>query len=148
MEERTNWLYMGVAGLVTLGILYVGTIYHQVLMTFHILVCVGLILVVLLQSGRAADLAGAFGGAGSQTAFGPRGAATFLSTATTFLAVVFMFTSLTLAVYASRGATSVLPDTPPAAEESAPADTQSEEATGGDSAAEEPAPDTQPGQEQ
>ena len=108
MEEKTNLLYMGIAALVTLGILYVGTIYHQVLTTFHILVCVGLILVVLLQSGRAADLAGAFGGAGSQTAFGPRGAATFLSTATTFLAVVFMFTSLTLAVYASRGATSVL----------------------------------------
>jgi preprotein translocase subunit SecG len=52
----------------------------------------------MLQSGSAADLAGAFGGAGSQTAFGPRGAATFLSHATTWCAVVFMMTSLTLSV--------------------------------------------------
>jgi len=52
--------------------------------------------VIMLQSGNAADLAGAFGGAGSQTAFGPRGAATFLSRATTWCAIVFMMTSLTL----------------------------------------------------
>jgi preprotein translocase subunit SecG len=52
----------------------------------------------MLQSGSAADLAGAFGGAGSQTAFGPRGAATFLSHATTWCAIVFMMTSLTLSV--------------------------------------------------
>ncbi len=147
MEEKTNLLYMGIAGLVTLGILYVGTIYHQVLTTFHILVCIGLILVVLLQSGRAADLAGAFGGSGSQTAFGPRGAATFLSSATTFLAVVFMLTSLSLALISSQGATSVLPDSP-VAEESAPADAQSEETTGGDSAVEEPVPDAPPELEQ
>ena len=49
----------------------------------HVLVCVFLIIVVLLQSGKAADLAGAFGGMGSQTAFGPRGSATLLSKATT-----------------------------------------------------------------
>jgi protein translocase SecG subunit len=52
--------------------------------------------VVLLQSGKAADLAGAFGGMGSQTAFGPRGSATLLSKATTMSAVVFMITSLSL----------------------------------------------------
>jgi preprotein translocase subunit SecG len=54
--------------------------------------------VILLQGGEAADLAGAFGGSGSQTAFGPRGAATFLSRATTWCAVMFMFTSMALTV--------------------------------------------------
>jgi preprotein translocase subunit SecG len=66
--------------------------------TLHVLVCFVLIIVIMLQSGSAADLAGAFGGAGSQTAFGPRGAATFLSHATTWCAIVFMMTSLTLSV--------------------------------------------------
>lgn len=77
----------------------------------HVLVCLFLVVVVLLQSGKAADLAGAFGGMGSQTAFGPRGAATVLSKATTFSAVVFMITSMTLAILATRttsGAKSVL----------------------------------------
>ena len=76
----------------------------------HILVCLVLILVVLLQSGKAADLAGAFGGMGSQTAFGARGAATVLSKTTTICAVIFMFTSLGLAIMAMRyrGVTSVL----------------------------------------
>ena len=68
----------------------------------HVIVCVFLIIVVLLQSGKAADLAGAFGGMGSQTAFGPRGSATLLSKATTVSAVVFMFTSLTLSILATR----------------------------------------------
>lgn len=79
---------------------------ETLLTAIHVLVCIGLILVVLLQSGRAADLAGAFGGAGSQTAFGPRGAATFLSKATTVLAIVFMLTSLGLAFYSRGGGTS------------------------------------------
>jgi preprotein translocase subunit SecG len=70
----------------------------------HILVCVFLIIVVLLQSGKAADLAGAFGGMGSQTAFGPRGSATLLSRATTFSAVLFMLTSLSLSILATRNA--------------------------------------------
>jgi preprotein translocase subunit SecG len=65
-----------------------------------------LIVVVLLQSGKAADLAGAFGGMGSQTAFGPRGSATLLSKATTLAAAIFMVTSLTLAILATRGAAS------------------------------------------
>ncbi len=68
----------------------------------HILVCLFLIIVVLLQSGKAADLAGAFGGMGSQTAFGPRGSATLLSKATTVAASIFMVTSLTLAILATR----------------------------------------------
>src|SRR3954452_18080640 len=69
----------------------------------HVLVCVFLIIVVLLQSGKAADLAGAFGGMGSQTAFGPRGSATVLSKATTIAAALFMVSSLSLAIMASRG---------------------------------------------
>lgn len=75
-----------------------------VLTIIHVLVCFFLVVVVLLQSGKAADLAGAFGGMGSQTAFGPRGSATVLSKATTVAAAVFMVTSLTLAIMATRSA--------------------------------------------
>jgi len=69
----------------------------------HYIVCIFLIIVVLLQSGKAADLAGAFGGMGSQTVFGPRGSATVLSKATTIAAILFMFTSLSLSIIATRG---------------------------------------------
>jgi preprotein translocase subunit SecG len=72
------------------------------LTVLHVLVCLFLIVVVLLQSGKAADLAGAFGGMGSQTAFGPRGSATLLSKATTISAIVFMITSMTLSIVAQR----------------------------------------------
>ncbi len=72
------------------------------LTALHILVSFFLIIVVLLQSGKAADLAGAFGGMGSQTAFGPRGAATVLSKATTTAAVLFMLTSITLGIWQGR----------------------------------------------
>ncbi len=72
----------------------------------HIFVCLFLVIVVLLQSGKAADLAGAFGGMGSQTAFGPRGSATVLSKATTIAAAMFMMTSLSLAILATRNASS------------------------------------------
>ena len=68
----------------------------------HILVCLFLIIVVLLQSGQSGDIAAAFGGMGSQTAFGPRGAATILTKATTWCAIIFMVTSITLSVTASR----------------------------------------------
>ncbi len=81
----------------------------------HVLVCLFLCIVVLLQSGKAADLAGAFGGMGSQTAFGPRGSATLLSKATTISAVLFMITSLTLSIMATRSAglgSTVLQDRP------------------------------------
>ena len=80
--------------LVVLGIL---------LTVVHVLVCIFLIIVVLLQSGKAADLAGAFGGMGSQTAFGPRGSATLLSKATTISAIIFMITSMALSILATRG---------------------------------------------
>src|ERR1700690_1269106 len=88
----------GISFLVAAGLLYVGWKNTPVLVTLHVLVCFVLVLVIMLQSGNAADLAGAFGGAGSQTAFGPRGAAPFLSRATTWCAIVFMMTSLTLSV--------------------------------------------------
>jgi preprotein translocase subunit SecG len=74
--------------------------------TIHIIVCFFLIIVVLLQSGKSGDIAAAFGGMGSQTAFGPRGAATALSKATTWSTVIFMITSITLSVMASRGGSS------------------------------------------
>jgi preprotein translocase subunit SecG len=72
--------------------------------TVHVIVCFFLIIVVLLQSGKSGDIAAAFGGMGSQTAFGPRGAATALSKATTWSTVIFMVTSITLSVMASRRA--------------------------------------------
>jgi preprotein translocase subunit SecG len=70
--------------------------FSWLLPTFFVINCLFLIIVVLLQSGKAADIAGAFGGAGSQTAFGPRGAATVLSRATTWCAVMFMVCALAL----------------------------------------------------
>ena len=88
---------------------------YILLLIVHVIVCLFLIIVVLLQSGKAADLAGAFGGMGSQTAFGPRGSATLLSKATTISAVLFMVTSLSLSIMATRNAglgTSVLESAP------------------------------------
>jgi preprotein translocase subunit SecG len=68
----------------------------------HVIVCLFLIIVVLLQSGKAGDISAAFGGQGSQAAFGPRGAATALSKATTISAVLFMLTSVTLSINAIK----------------------------------------------
>jgi preprotein translocase subunit SecG len=68
----------------------------------HIIVCAFLIIVVLLQSGQSGDVAAAFGGMGSQTAFGTRTAATVLTKATTWAAVIFVLTSITLSVFAAR----------------------------------------------
>jgi preprotein translocase subunit SecG len=73
-----------------------------ILLFIHIVVCFFLIIVVLLQSGKSADLAGAFGGYGSQSTFGPRGAASLLSKITTTLAILFMVTSLLLQVVAAH----------------------------------------------
>jgi len=72
--------------------------------TIHIVVCLALMASILLQSGKGGGLAGAFGAGSSQTLFGGRGAATFLSRATTVLAVIFFVTSLTLGIQASRNA--------------------------------------------
>jgi preprotein translocase subunit SecG len=89
---------------------------------FHLLVTLGLILVVLLQSGKGADIGAAFGGGSSQTVFGGRGAATFLSKVTSALAILFMLTSLTLTILASqRRSTSVIGTEGPPPAQSAPA---------------------------
>jgi preprotein translocase subunit SecG len=83
--------------LIGFGIIAFGFRFAGWLLTgFFILNCLVLIIVVLLQSGKAADLAGAFGGAGSQTAFGPRGAANVLSKATTWCAIMFMLCAMAL----------------------------------------------------
>jgi preprotein translocase subunit SecG len=88
----------------------------------HVLVCLILILIVLLQSGKGADLAGAFGGGGSQTAFGARGTATFLSKLTTGAAVVFMLTSFALSLFTTRNqGSSVMEGAKPAQKQTAPA---------------------------
>lgn len=125
MPTEVKW---GISFLVAAGLVYAGWKYTPVLVTLHVAVCLVLVLVIMLQSGNAADLAGAFGGAGSQTAFGPRGAATFLSKATTWCAIVFMVTSLTLSIrrtptgVATGGTTrSVLEDTTKTAPATPPA---------------------------
>jgi len=74
----------------------------------HIIVCFILIIAVLLQSGKSADLAGAFGGIGSQTVFGPRGAGNILSKATTISAILFMVTSMGLWILSAKGTKSVV----------------------------------------
>jgi preprotein translocase subunit SecG len=74
----------------------------------HVIVCIILIVAVLLQSGKAADLAGAFGGVGSQSVFGPRSATTLLSKMTTISAVLFMITSLGLWILSGKGGRSVV----------------------------------------
>jgi preprotein translocase subunit SecG len=92
-----GWMKWTIALLVGFGVAAVGFRYAGwLLSTFFVLNCLVLIIVVLLQSGKAADLAGAFGGAGSQTAFGPRGAANVLSKATTWCAVMFMVCAFAL----------------------------------------------------
>ena len=73
-----------------------------ILTIIHVAICLVLIIAVLLQSGKAADLAGAFGGGGSQSAFGPRSAQSLLSRLTTACAVLFMFTSLGLWILSSQ----------------------------------------------
>jgi preprotein translocase subunit SecG len=93
----------GISLLVGFAIIAIGFRYAGwLLKAFFVMNCLVLIIVVLLQSGKAADLAGAFGGAGSQTAFGPRGAATILSQATTWCAVMFMVCALSLVVRVDR----------------------------------------------
>jgi preprotein translocase subunit SecG len=99
-----GWMKWVVALLVGVGIIVLGFRFAGWLLTgFFIINCLVLIIVVLLQSGKAADLAGAFGGAGSQTAFGPRGAANVLSKATTWCAVMFMLCAMALVLRTDRG---------------------------------------------
>jgi preprotein translocase subunit SecG len=91
------------------------------LIVIHILVCIALIMIVLLQTGKGADMGAAFGGGSSQTLFGSTGASTFLSKATTGAAIIFMITSLGLAYLSSHraGSESVVTNTPAPIESSA-----------------------------
>jgi preprotein translocase subunit SecG len=98
-----SWMKWTIALLVGFGIIVLGFKFAGWLLTaFFVMNCLVLIIVVLLQSGKAADLAGAFGGAGSQTAFGPRGAATILSQATTWCAIMFMVCAMALVLRTDR----------------------------------------------
>ena len=104
---------------------------YSLLLGLHIIVCLLLVIVVLLQSGKAADLAGAFGGMGSQSTFGPRGSASFLSKLTTTLAVLFMVTSLSLWIFAADRSTpkTVVEGVQPEQTTQTPAATDTEKAT-------------------
>jgi len=89
------------------------------LIIIHVVVCIALIMIVLLQTGKGADMGAAFGGGSSQTLFGSTGASTFLSKATTGAAIVFMVTSLGLAYLSShRSGTESIVKPPPAPVES------------------------------
>ncbi|MDP9340431.1 MAG: preprotein translocase subunit SecG [Acidobacteriota bacterium] len=150
-----GWMKWTVALLVGLGIIVLGFKYAGWLLSgFFVINCMVLIIVVLLQSGKAADLAGAFGGAGSQTAFGPRGAANVLSKATTWCAVMFMLCAMALVLRTDRSVVqggSVLqkvsqPAKPtPAPKSPAPTPTPSSTpATGGQSPISQPPPQVPP----
>jgi preprotein translocase subunit SecG len=78
------------------------------ILVIHIIVSITLIIAILLQSGKSADLAGAFGGMGSQSVFGPRGAATILAKVATICAILFMITSLGLWILSAQGERSVV----------------------------------------
>src|SRR5208282_5602823 len=124
------WMKWTIALLIGFGIITAGFRLswggNWILKPFFILNCLVLIIVVLLQSGKAADLAGAFGGAGSQTAFGPRGAATILSQATTWCAVMFMVCAFALVLRTDKAVAqggSVLQQTSKPAPKKTPATT-------------------------
>jgi preprotein translocase subunit SecG len=91
------------------------------LVIIHVVVCVALIMIVLLQTGKGADIGAAFGGGSSNTLFGTSGASTFLSKATTVAAIVFMLTSLSLAYLTSqRPSSSIVTEVPAAVETKIP----------------------------
>src|SRR3954451_11325337 len=94
----------------------------SLIVVIHVIVCAFLVIVVLLQSGKSADVAAAFGGMGSQTAFGPRSAANVLTKATSWSAVIFMVTSIALSIMMGRHTSnSVLQGVKPPKQTSAPA---------------------------
>ena len=94
---------------------------YYLVTTVYVLVCLFLIIVVLLQQGRAGDLASAFGGSSSQTVFGARSGATILTRITTVAAVLFMFGSIALAIMWQKGPTSVVSGTKAPATQTTPA---------------------------
>src|SRR6266849_4720312 len=149
------WMKWTIALLIGFGIIVVGFRWFSLLLNaFFVLNCLVLIIVVLLQSGKAADLAGAFGGAGSQTAFGPRGAASVLSQATTWCAIMFMVCAMAMVVRVDRSLAqggSVLqkvakpaPTTTPAPVSPTPAPATQQPGAPQSSTPQAPAPATQP----
>src|SRR5438094_993082 len=95
---------------------------YYIVSTLYVLICLVLLLVILLQQGKGGDMASAFGGGSSQTAFGARGGATVLSKATAIGAALFMLGALTLAIMGQRGPGSLISGTPgPAPAKTAPA---------------------------
>src|SRR5271169_3627906 len=135
MQGMPSWMKWVVALLIGFAIIVLGFRFAGwLLTTFFIMNCLVLIIVVLLQSGKAADLAGAFGGAGSQTAFGPRGAANVLSKATTWCAVMFMLCALAMVLRTDKAAgtgSSILERVSKPAPKPAPATTPAIPATHG-----------------
>ncbi len=110
------------------------------IITLHVIVCLALIMIVLLQTGKGADMGAAFGGGSSQTLFGSTGASTFLSKATTVAAVVFMLTCFSLAYLSSnRQTSSVMEEVKTPTEQSAPAQSAVPEES---ASAEQTAPET------
>jgi len=111
------------------------------LVTIYVIICFFLILVVLLQQGKGADIAGAFGGGSSQTAFGARGATTFLHKLTTGAFIGFVLISFLLSVIEARPKSSVIAkDLPAAAGQKAPAPAPASQAAPGQAAPAAPAP--------
>lgn len=110
------------------------------LVTIHVVVCIALIMIVLLQTGKGADMGAAFGGGSSQTLFGSTGASTFLSKATTVAAVVFMVTSLALAYMSGnpKGDSIMLESKPPIEQPAAPQQAVPAQEAGSESKAETP----------
>jgi preprotein translocase subunit SecG len=130
--QMPRWMKWAIALAIGLALVAIGwkltdsRFFFWLLPAFFIVNCLVLIIVVLLQSGKAADLAGAFGGAGSQTAFGPRGAASALSSATTWCAIMFMVCAMALVLRTDKaigqGGSSVLQQvSKPAPAKTAPA---------------------------
>ncbi|MCX5881156.1 MAG: preprotein translocase subunit SecG, partial [Deltaproteobacteria bacterium] len=101
---------------------------HVLLIFIHVVVCIALIMIVLLQTGKGADMGAAFGGGSSQSLFGSTGASTFLSKATTVAAVVFMITSLALAYMSSnRTGKSIMTNSPtPVSSPAMPSETKTD----------------------
>ncbi|HWZ96555.1 MAG TPA: preprotein translocase subunit SecG [Candidatus Dormibacteraeota bacterium] len=147
-----GWMKWGISLLIGFGVIVIGFRFAGwLLTTFFVMNCLVLVIVVLLQSGKAADLAGAFGGAGSQTAFGPRGAATILSQATTWCAVMFMVCAMALVLRVDRSVghgNSVIYNTTKPASKPATAPGTSTPAPGTSApATQTPAPNSQPTQQ-
>jgi len=112
---------------------------HTVIVIFHIVMCIAMILTVLLQTGKGADMGAAFGGS-SQTVFGSSGPGTFLGKMTTFIAIFFMLTSLWLAYSSTHKISSIMEgSSPPGVERTIPTDEGNNAAAGGAVPLSEPA---------